>query len=137
MLRPIIVTLNYIRAIYALGEPNMPRNKIKAKRLDSVRIVLPKGVHYDLLKLGADLHNAPSLSIFILNAAMTYTTNYVKEKEYEIRERQAEADADLRLRDSSGDAPGESDSTERSDNGVGGGPGTVPSTGDDGDGPES
>ena len=54
------------------------------KRLKSIRIELPKGVYYDILSAGAKLHGASSLSSYILRAATTYTTEYLREKKEEL-----------------------------------------------------
>lgn len=54
------------------------------KALKDVRITLPKGLYYDVLTAGAKLHGAPSLSKYIINAAMTYTQTYLQEKKDEL-----------------------------------------------------
>ena len=56
----------------------------KKRRLRSIRIELPRGLYYDVLSAGAKLHGAPSLSKYLLNAAMTYTTEYLKDKKIEL-----------------------------------------------------
>ena len=61
------------------------------KRLKSVRIELPKGMYYEVLAAGAKLHGAPSMSKYILNAAMTYTKEWLDKKQAEIQEREATA----------------------------------------------
>jgi hypothetical protein len=57
----------------------MSKNKQK-----SVRIQLPKGDMYQVLAASAKLHGTESLSRYILNAAMTYTIEYVKRKNDEL-----------------------------------------------------
>ena len=98
------------------------------KQLRNIRIQLPRGIYYDVLEVGRKLHGAPSLSKYILTAAMSYTKQYIEEKKDELDKRKDEAD--LRVRDSEGDELGTASVDERSDSGTGGGHGEVPSTGD-------
>tara|TARA_B100001094_G_scaffold65503_2_gene61586 strand:+ start:1799 stop:1981 length:183 start_codon:yes stop_codon:yes gene_type:complete len=57
------------------------KNKIK-----DIRINLPKGAAYDILAAGASAHKAPSLSKYILIAAMSYTQAYFSKMTEELNE---------------------------------------------------
>jgi hypothetical protein len=96
------------------GSVNVGGIAVSKKRLRDVRIALPKGLYYDLLTAGQKLHGSPSLSRYILNAAMTYTTEYLKKKKEQIDE---QAESNLRLRDSTESIPDDPD--QRSDSGDG------------------
>lgn len=63
---------------------------MKKKPLRSVRIELPKGMHYQVLDVAARAHGAPSLSKYILNSAMTYSVKYLEDKKEEIEQRKAD-----------------------------------------------
>ena len=52
----------------------------KRKSLRSVRIELPKGMYTQALELGQELHGAPSLSRYILTAALSYTKTFMEER---------------------------------------------------------
>jgi len=107
------------------------------KQLRNIRLTLPKGIVYDVLEVGRKLHGAPSLSKYIMTAALSYTKNYIEEKQSELDKRKEEAATDNGLRNSTGETIGETGGDERSDNGTSSEPGTVPSTGDNGDEPTS
>ncbi len=66
------------------------------KKLRDVRITLPKGVSYELLDLAARLHGAPSMSKYILTAAMSYTDQYIRKKKEELDERRDDTDSSVR-----------------------------------------
>ena len=66
------------------------------KKLRDVRITLPKGVSYELLDLAARLHGAPSMSKYILTAAMSYTDQYIRKKKEELDERRDDKDSSVR-----------------------------------------
>ena len=68
-------------------------NMSRRKKLKSIRIQLPTSVYYDALETCRVLHGAPSLSKYILNAAMTYSREFLEAKNDEIEARQAEADS--------------------------------------------
>lgn len=99
------------------------------KRLKDVRVVLPKGLYYDVLTAGAKLHGAPSLSKYILNAAMTYTQTYLQEKKDELDKRKEEAS---NLRNSTGNDDRGTDPVERQDPGISDRSGSIPSVGESG-----
>tara|TARA_B100001094_G_C17969891_1_gene689776 strand:- start:69 stop:335 length:267 start_codon:yes stop_codon:yes gene_type:complete len=52
----------------------------KKKKLDRVMIKLPEGLYYETLEVGAQLHGAPSLSKYILTAALSYTKQCLEER---------------------------------------------------------
>ena len=60
----------------------------KRKPLRSVRIEIPKGMYEEALSLGKELHGAPSLSRYIITAAMSYTKQFLEERAADITERQ-------------------------------------------------
>lgn len=102
----------------------------KQRRLTSIRIELPKGLYYDVLTAGAKLHGAPSISKYVLNAAMTYTQDYLEKKKEELDERKEEG---RRLRDTEGNGDRDDSPEPGQDPGTGGGSGSIPSTGESGD----
>ncbi len=61
------------------------------KRLTEVRIDLPKGLEYEILEACAELHGAPALSRYILTAALSYSTAYLKEKAEECKKKKEES----------------------------------------------
>ncbi len=64
----------------------------KKRPLRSIRIELPRGLYYDVLDACTKLHGAPSISKYILNAAMTYSEGYLKDKKAELDKRKEEPD---------------------------------------------
>ena len=105
-----------------------------SKRLKNVRIELPRGLYYDVLTAGAKLHGAPSLSKYILNAAMTYTQTYLEGKKDELEQRKEEG---IRLRNTESNDSGTDHPDERQDTGTSSGHGELPSTSEPGDKPSS
>ena len=99
------------------------------KKLRDVRIKLPKGVTYELLDLAARLHGAPSMSKYILTAAMSYTDQYIRKKKEELDERRDNTDSSVR--NSKKLEPGEVN-TDNDDTGHSDKSGIVPSVGESG-----